>query len=151
MTTRRFAVIVLFLVLWAQACRTYPTPDLSGTWKVNPAKSQTSQGSKLPVRIMTIVVSGDTLRMRPSTDVGQFTFVVNGREHVETALDASGTIYTRAFWKEGSLFAEIIIRSHDGSEVIHTRDRWTLSSDGNQLTDQGYGPHVLGTVVYDRQ
>jgi hypothetical protein len=156
MTTRRFAVVVLFLALCAQACRPIATPDLSGTWKLNPAKSKTTKGTELRARILVIQVSGTTIRM--GIDTPQTPFVVDGNEHFVREVEAGGMIYTKAYWKKSALFTEVIGRvkapsmpSIDGSEVYHATDRWTLSSDGNQLTDEGIGSHVVGTIVYDRQ
>ena len=80
--------LLLTLALSAALCstafaQTAATPDLSGTWKLNLAKSKLEKHSKIKSEIITITTSGDTIQFHHAADPKDrfYTYTTDGKEH----------------------------------------------------------------------
>jgi hypothetical protein len=62
--------------------QTATTPDLSGTWKLNLAKSKLDKHNKIKSETITIITSGDTIQFHHAADPKDllYTYVADGKE-----------------------------------------------------------------------
>ena len=148
--------LLLTLALGAALCsivaaQTATTPDLSGTWKLNLAKSKLDKRNKIKSQTITITTSGDTIQFHYATDSKDllYTYVGDGKERPLGIWTENEDSTAKATWENSVLVIETTIRS--GAQVlIHSIDRWSLSSDGKTLL---LGPNSNGKLsfVYDKQ
>lgn len=132
--------------------QTATTPDLSGTWKLNLAKSKLDKHNKIKSEIITITTSGETIQFHHAADPKDrlYTYVTDGKERpigIWTENDDYRGV--KATWGNSVLVIETIVRSH-GQDPIHSTDRWSLSSDRKTLL---LDPDSNGKLsyVYDKQ
>jgi hypothetical protein len=130
--------------------QTTAQPDLSGTWKLNLAKSKLDKQHKIKSQTIAITASGDTIQFRDSADAKDhvYTFIPDGKERPFGIWDENNDSVVKATWENSVLVIETTIRS--GAQVlIHTIDRWSLSSDGKMLL---LDPNSNGKLsfVYDK-
>jgi len=132
--------------------QTAATPDFSGTWKLNLAKSKLDKHNKIKSQTITITTSGDTIQFHYANDPKNrlYTYVTDGKERpvgIWTENDHYRGV--KAAWENSVLVLEEIIRI-PGQAPIHSIDRWSLSSDGKTLL---LDPDSNGELsyVYDKQ
>ncbi len=152
---------VCFLLLLAGlfvSAQTASTPNLSGSWKMNAAKSKLPKQSKIQSEVLVIKQNG--------ADV-EFHFEVDGQKSVQTyKADKTervirevrgGNIVVKAYWKGTTLIAETraVLKlpnsPFNNSEIIHTKSSWTLSDDGLVLTETSESENSRAVTVYDKQ
>jgi hypothetical protein len=82
------------------------------------------------------------------------TYTADGNEK-KVKQTQGGEVLAKAQWKGSILIIERIARLHmpdqpliNGSEVIHSKERWKLSADGSALTVEVDDPKQ--TSVYDK-
>jgi hypothetical protein len=142
------------------------TPDLSGTWKLNPAKSTAGIGGLTDAETMIIRCSGQTIQVH-STSPGHDrtrTYIADGKEHIAVKMVsgfAQNLGYSKAEWRGSTLFIEVRAHTDDpDNPTVKTPDSrvtqlWTLSGNGRVLTlsSGSFGSSgVLSPVqVYDKQ
>jgi len=115
--------------------QTAATPDLSGIWKLNFAKSKVSKKNKVRSDTITITTSGDTIQFHYSADPKDrlYTYIVDGKERpIGIWVENDDFIVVKATWEKSVLVIEHIVRV-PGQDPIHDIDRWSLLSDGQSL------------------
>lgn len=136
-------------------------PDFSGTWVLNPSKSQPAEKIAKRTETLEIARSGQSIRMRFDTREVEaaFTYIPDGRVHVQQVPDVKGESHTLvAQWIGSTLVVDRRTHvegatdpsGHTFGDVI-VIEHWDLSSDGRVLTrlfDQPGGDHRI--LVYDR-
>ena len=132
--------------------QTATTPDFSGTWKLNLAKSKLDKHNKIKSQTITITTSGDTIQFHYATDPKDrlYTYVTDGKERpVGIWTESDDYRGVKATWENSVLVIEEIIRI-PGQDLIQSIDRWSLSSDGKTLL---LDPDSNGKLsyVYDKQ
>lgn len=134
-------------------------PDLSGTWKLNVAKSKIPKGGGAGSQTIYIDCMGSTILMNitaDTTDQWQ-KFVTDGEEHVvaETEgklLESGGDrLIHVAYWKKSSLITEtftlVVTDAGAAFPLSHFVERWTLSKNGVRLSRERDNPTQI--LVYD--
>jgi hypothetical protein len=132
------------------------TPDLSGRWVFNPAKSKLSKDVTIGSETIVITCPNSTIRFHFTTDGKESTetYTPDGKDHMVKEFQG-GQAFSKAQWKKSVLVTESSGRlvmpnsTADGYQVIHDRDRWALSSDGRVLTREVDDPKQV--FVYDKQ
>jgi hypothetical protein len=160
------AGLAFLLAVPAQAQSEPGHPDLSGTWKLNPAKSTAGNGVYTGPETMIVRCSGQTMQVH-STSRGHGrtrTYIADGKEHsadkwVTGSAQALG--YSKAEWKGSTLFMEFRVHIDDpDNPAVKTPDSratqlWTLSGNGRVLTlsseSFGRGGVLSSVQVYDKQ
>jgi membrane-bound inhibitor of C-type lysozyme len=159
------AILAISLASAARA-QTPATPDFSGTWKLNPAKSKSANTGFTGAGTMTVQCSGQTIQVHfasPGHDSTR-TFVVDGKEHYADKL-VSGSMqvlsYSKAVWEGSTLVIESRAHTDDPDNPTvktpdtHAAQRWALSHDGRVLTLSsiwsGSDAALNSIVVYDKQ
>ena len=131
--------------------QTASTPDLSGTWKLNLAKSKVSKKNANRSEFITITTSGDMIQFHYAADPKDrmYTYTPDGKQHPLLIWAENDDSSVTATWKGSVLVIETTIRTSK-YEVIHSIDRWSLSNDGRTLmVDPGPGSKLL--YLYDKQ
>jgi len=135
-------------------------PNLSGTWKLNPAKSKVPKGADIGSGTIHIDCFGSTFRIDGAGDAmdQSRTWIADGEEHSVMHVEPEGRqrgydLIHIAYWKKASLVTEVNIHvnADAGSRAsLPPRVvRWTLSKDGRQLSRESDDPKQI--LVYDKQ
>jgi hypothetical protein len=150
--------LLLTLALGAAVCSIAPaqtaaTPDLSGTWKLNLAKSKLDKHNKIKSQTITITIttSGDTIQFHYATDPKDllYTYVSDGKERPLGIWTENEDSSVKATWENSVLVLDQAV-GPPGQLRIHSIDRWSLAADGKTLLQD---PHSNGKLsfVYDKQ
>lgn len=136
-------------------------PDLSGTWRLNTEDSKIVKGAPPQAEIVEIVESGSSVTITLTVGGKQTThsYVANGKEKIERApsgAPSASQIVSKASWIDTGLATELIIRLINpligNVEIEHSKETWTLSSDGNALTRVTESKNFPEeTLRYDKQ
>jgi hypothetical protein len=156
-TTGRILAITGLAILFAVSAfaQAPGTPDLSGTWKLNPQKSKFAKRASISAETLVIMCAGNSIHIAFASDAKEPTemYVVDGKEHVDLHVQGGGQVVSKAQWKKSALITEIVARAKgiDGGdfEIMDFRVRWTKSADGRVLTRELEDPAQL--LVYDKQ
>ena len=147
--------IVLIFALVSVSVRTLQAqpsaqPNFSGTWTLNLQKSKLPKKTAPKIETLIILQQGTTISAHYTTDVRQSTesYICDGKERVVREFQG-GKLVSKARWKGAVLTTEIYGRIFDGSEVIHTTERWKTSPDGHELSIETTDPKQVS--VYDKQ
>jgi len=127
------------------------TPDISGTWKLNLAKSKPPNPLPSGSQTLTIVCSGDTV---------QFQFTISGEtENKEYATDGlqhdhqvirDRRLVSEAYWTPSTLETEDLVFSEvDGQRLVDRKDSWKVSTDGRTLTRESHDSQTVS--IYERK
>ncbi|HEY4710399.1 MAG TPA: hypothetical protein VIH46_09525 [Candidatus Acidoferrales bacterium] len=144
--------ILLALSAFAQAPG---TPDLSGTWKLNPQKSKFAKRASISPETLIIMCAANSIHIAFASDAKEPTemYVADGKEHVFLYVAGGGAWVSKAQWKKSVLITEVVarVKGIDGGddEIMDLRVRWTISADGRVLTRELEDPAQL--LVYDKQ
>jgi hypothetical protein len=126
------------------------TPDFSGTWVFNPAKSKHAMKVVGGSETIKIASSGTTLEFHFIKHDKEWTewYTTDGRRRTQKAIGSS--VYCSARWKKGVLITETggRLNSIDNTFTQDT-SRWSLSSDGRILTRETDEPNII--FSYDKQ
>ena len=118
-------------------------PNLSGTWRLNTQESKIASGAAPRAEVVEVAESGSSITITLTISGKQTThsYIANGKERVERAPDgapSASQLVSKASWTGSSLVTELIIRLTNpligNVEVEHSKDTWTVSSDGKALT-----------------
>ena len=151
-------LLIALTALWAvQAASQESTPNLSGIWKANPEKSQVA-GPPPNNRRVKIVQQGDdlTVSTRAVTPMGDQVqtshYRIGSDDNSNPAL--MFTLKSSVHWKDGKLAIDSVGKTERGD--IHVNEVWSLSADGQTLTDHvsrqfGDNPPREDALVYDKQ
>jgi len=153
----RYLLLALTVLGAVQAISQESTPNLSGIWKANPDKSHV-QGPPATNRRVKIVQQGDdlTISTRALSQMGDQIqashFRIGSDDNSNEALVF--TLKSSVHWKDGGLAIDSVGKTDRGD--IHINEVWTLSPDGQTLTDHstrqfGDRPPREDTIVYEKQ
>lgn len=150
------AIILALAVTFSALAQNPVTPDLTGTWVFNLAKSKLSKHVTISSETIVITCPNSTIQFHFTTDGKESTetYTPDGKDHIVKEFPG-GQLFSKAQWKKSVLVTESggrLVMSNspaDGYEPIHDRDRWTLSSDGRALTREIDDPKQV--FVYDKQ
>jgi hypothetical protein len=149
--------ILLALATLAQAPA---TPDFSGTWKLDPAKSKVAKKTTLDPETIVIKCAGASIEIASSSNGKQSLemFIADGKEHVDLNVPGAGHWTSKAEWKKSVLITEFVgrVKGIDGGdfEILHNTTRWTLSPDGRSLAEKvstSLGDVPDQIFAYDKQ
>jgi hypothetical protein len=130
------------------------TPDLAGTWVLNPTKSKVPKKVALDPETLVIKCPGNSIEIATSSGRKQSLemFVVDGKEHSKDT-GSGGQIYSKAQWKKGVLFTEtggrVTGNGIGAIDILTFKERWSVSPDGLVLTRHIEDPKK--TLVYDKR
>lgn len=137
------------------------SPDLSGTWKLNIETSKIEKGAPPQAETVEIAESGSSITITLTTGGKQttHTYLANGKEKVERAPNgapSASEFISKATWSGPNLVTELIIRLSNPligkAEIEHSKDTWTVSSDGKALTRVTESKNFPDeTLAYDKQ
>ena len=137
--------------------QTAATPDLSGTWKLNLAKSKLDKHETITSETLVITSADSYVEFRHTIDGKDYPqrYITDGKERpiaevVGRQVSPHLNTMVKAEWQGSVLVIEQIWRNGHESELMHHTLRWTLSSDGRTLT---LDPDSNGKLsyVYDKQ
>jgi hypothetical protein len=157
MKTKNLVLAFLLLSIGTVVLRAQKsTPaDLSGTWKLNLEKSKLPKGTKIQSQTLVITTSGVSIQIHYSTDGRESieTYITDGKERIIREVQG-GEAISKAYWKGSALTTETGARLRipdqplfNGSDLIHSKERWKLSSDGRSLTVESDDPKRIS--IYD--
>jgi len=160
---RALAIAGVAMALAAPAfARKSTSPNLSGTWIFDPAKSKLAKHADASAETLVISVSGEAIQFHYTSNGKDHTesFIVDGKEH-PFARFQGGEGVQKAGWKKSTLVIEIVGRVHGPDpnslgdfEALRTTARWTLAADARSLANKvsgGLGDTPDQTLVYDKQ
>jgi hypothetical protein len=148
------AAAVFSVVSFGALAQDATTPDLSGTWVLNPAKSKVPKKVALDPETLVIKYAGNGIEIATSSGGKQslVMFVVDGKEHTKDT-GSGGQLYSKAQWKKAVLFTEMggrVTGNGIGAfDFLTDKQRWSVSPDGLVLTRELEDPKE--TLVYDRR
>ena len=159
MRTSLLSILGLILVIGLTAMAQGTGTNLSGTWKMNPAKSKLPKVPKIQSQTLVIVQDGLQIEFRHQTD---------GKESVENYTsdktervirevpEAKSRIVGKAYWKGATFITETkavftISSALDRYEMMDTKDSWTVSPDGLVLTEKSQWEDGRSIAIYDKQ
>ena len=138
-------------------------PDLSGTWILNLQKSKLSKkGDHIRSRTLVIARSGSTIvahftTRKKDTDNRTETYPADLSEHVISD-PINGEEVQKASWEGSTLIVDTSMRLKTpknpaiyGKKELRWQIRWTLSGDGQELTESRTLDNGTYTYVYDMQ
>ena len=150
------AAFFLLAVAVSLAAQNTPTPDFTGTWSLNLAKSSLAKDSTLKSETIEIANKKSSIVFHYKTDGKKSaeTYTADGQYRVVRDL-GSGQLTSRASWQGSALVIESVLQikipnvrvSVSGLKPVV--DKWTLSPDGRTLTHETDDPKE--THVYDKQ
>ena len=150
--------IALGTALYSTApAQTAATPDLSGTWKLNLAKSKLDKHNTIASETIRITSKHATIEFHYTTDGKEHThaYIADGKER-RLAEVQGGYIVQKATWKKSVLVIDQSGRSDPspgfgGAELWLTGERWTRSADGLslKLDSEGFDNHQR--FIYEKQ
>jgi hypothetical protein len=135
MSIRRLSSFAMLLLL-AAALPALAKPDFSGSWKLNPAKSDFGEMPSPSSMTSTITHQEPNLKnvVKQSSDMGDIEYESNyttdGKECVNTLMNAPLTSVLK--W-DGDVLT-IDSKGKFGDNEFTMQDRWALSEDGKTLT-----------------
>jgi hypothetical protein len=136
MTMRIILTLCAALVLTASGATAADHPDFSGTWTLNPAKSNFGF-APIPKKLEYRIVHKDpdlkfTIVMSTLSGEAPHEIVCSTDGKQSIAHNAAGEMRTMARW-EGDVLI-ITSRQDAGGNEVRTEERWSLSPDRKQLT-----------------
>jgi len=130
------------------------TPDLSGTWVLNPSKSKIAKKVALDPETLVFKCAGNSIEIATFSGGKQSLemFVADGKEHTKDT-GSGGQIYSKAQWKKAVLFTETggrVTGNGIGTfDFLADKQRWSVSPDGLVLTRELEDPKE--TLAYDKR
>jgi hypothetical protein len=146
-------LILFFTVNAVLHAQNSVTPNLSGTWKLNPEKSKFSKHSKVQPQTLVITCSGASVQMHYTTDGKESThaYIVDGKERTVGQFQ-DAPIFVKARWKGPVLIIERRAVPQSGwgwgFAIMHITEHWELSGDGRLLMVDEDDPKR--PMVYDK-
>ncbi len=149
---------LIALVCLAACAAVAAAPDINGTWKLNPAKSDFGQFPAPGSMTQKVTQTEPKLavQVKMSGDQGEFEFSTNyttdGKESTNPGFGGAETKST-AKWDGETLLIET--KGAMGDNAFTMKDKWTLSEGGKVLIIQRHFSSQMGEVdqkmVLDKQ
>lgn len=152
--TQLFAPAAFVLLALGALAQRAPTPDLSGSWVLNTAKSKVSRKVAPDPETLIIKCAGSSIQIAIYSGGKQEldTFVTDGKEHA-TDTGSGGQLFSKAQWKKSVLLTEIggrVTAANIGSyDFLTDKQRWSVSPDGLVLTRELEDPKEI--LIYDKR
>jgi hypothetical protein len=149
--------LILLIVATAASAQEKVAPNLSGTWKMNVAKSKFPKASKIQSETVIIKQDGPQIEFHFDTDGKQsvHSYSADKKERVIREVPQAGSkIVEKAYWKGATLVTEskiVFNMSSPIGEMMPTKDSWTISSDGLVLTKKSQWDDGQSVSIYDKQ
>lgn len=160
---RRFKSALLLAIfttaLATISAQTGNQTDLSGTWKMNAARSRWPKASKVQSEILVIKQNGPEMEFRYDTDGKQSVenYTADKKEKAIYKVPQAGSkMVGKSYWKGSTFVVETRVAFDMSSPVgaysmMHTKDSWTLSGDGLVLTEKSVWDDGQSVTVFDKQ
>jgi hypothetical protein len=134
-------------------------PNLSGTWKINVAKSKLPKASKIQSETLVIIQDGTNLAFHYDADGKQSVenYTADKKETVIREVPEAGSkIVRKAYWKGATFITEtkaVFSQSLPlgAYEMMNTKDSWTISGGGLVLTEKTQWDDGQSVSIYDKQ
>jgi flagellar hook assembly protein FlgD len=146
--------VLIFVAMFSVLAQTPATPDFSGTWVLNVAKSTLSKDSTVKSSTLAIENKKGSVAMRFKTDGKKSTetYTPDGQKHVSATVGKS-QLMSVANWRDGKLVIESTLDLGIPNIVVTGLkpivDTWALSADGRTLTHDA--DDHKETYVYEKQ
>jgi hypothetical protein len=152
-------VLIFLIVPKALSGQGTSGPDLSGTWRMNTAKSKLPKSSKIQSEALVIQQDGIQLAFHYDIDGEQsvHNYTADKQEKVIREVPQAGSkIVAKAYWKGATFITETKIVFSRSSplgayEMMNTKDSWTISADGRMLTRKSQWDDGQSVSIYDKQ
>jgi hypothetical protein len=154
---RRPAIFTVVLALAVTALAfAQAKPDFSGTWKLDPAKSEMGQAGGPPgggrgPGMGTVTVKQTATELTREMARGErtmsMTYKLDGTESTNTM--GPTTAKSTASWNGDSLVIKTTRETPNGA--METTETWTLGAGGKELTIVSQGPRGERKMVYVKQ
>lgn len=149
------AITLALAVAFSALAQNPVTPDLSGTWVFNPAKSTLRKDSAIKSETIVIDYKKSTIVFRYKTDGKKSTetYTPDGQKRVATDM-SSGQLISKTSWQDSVLVIESTLQVKVPNVVVTVSglkpiiDRWTLAPDGRTLSHETDDPKQI--FVYDK-
>ena len=156
MPKRYLGAIFLLVLAMPVAAQNTPTPDFTGTWVLNLAKSTLPKDSTLKSETIEIANKKSSVVFHYKTDGKKSTetYMPDGQNRVTQDLGSSQLI-SKARWYGGALIIESVLQIKIPNVTVNVSglkpvvDRWSLAPDGRTLTHEADDPKEVH--VYDKQ
>jgi hypothetical protein len=159
LTAVRPPLMTIALVLGATfpaLAQTTATPDFSGSWVLNAAKSTLAKDNKIKSETIAINYKKSTIVFRYKTDGKKATetYTPDGQQRVTRDMSSSQLI-SKATWQDSALVIESVLQIKIPNVVVNVSglkpviDRWTLGPDGRTLSHETDDPKQI--LVYNKQ
>jgi hypothetical protein len=126
----------ILLAVPAQAQSEPAHSDLSGTWKLNVAKTDLPKHSDFKSETIVVTSSGRSIRFAYTFDgraVNTTAYTTDGEKH-DGQVFSDRKLVSKASWKNSTLETEDLVVSLANGRVLHDQTiDWKLSSDGRTL------------------
>jgi hypothetical protein len=148
--------LILLILPFALQAQSASGVNLSGTWKLNAAKSKLLRTSKTPSQTLVIKQDGQIVFFY-DTDGKQSVenYTADKKERVIREIPEAGSkIVAKAYWKGATFITEtkaIFNGSSAVGEIMNTKDSWTISGDGFVLTEKTQWDEGQSVSIYDKQ
>jgi hypothetical protein len=147
---------LLHVVIFSALAQTPATPDFSGTWALNTAKSTFSKDSTIKSETIVVTYKKSAIVFQYKTDGKKSTetYTPDGQKRVTKDM-ASGQLTSKASWQDSVLVIEstLDIKVPNATVIVTglkpVIDTWTLSADGRTLTHDADDDKEIH--VYNRQ
>jgi hypothetical protein len=159
--TGLLSTMMLILIIGPSSVSSQSTggANLSGTWKLNLAKSKLPKAPKIQSQTLIIVQDGLQIEFRYDTDGKESVehYTANRKENViREVREASSRIVGKDYWKGGTFVAETKAVFTTSStlgpfEMMNTKDSFTLSGDGFSLTRKTQWEDGQSLSTYEKQ
>lgn len=155
---RQFLITITLVlaVMFSEFAKATATPDLSGTWVLNVAKSTLSKDST--IKSQTIVIenkkSAIVFHYKTNGKKSTETYTPDGKKRASLKM-ASGQLTSSASWNDSVLVIEstLDIKVPNATVVVTGLkpiiDTWTLSADGRTLTNDADDHKEI--YIYEKQ
>jgi hypothetical protein len=149
------AITLALAVAFSALAQNPVTPDLSGTWVFNPAKSTLRKDSAIKSETIVIDYKKSTIVFHYKTDGKKSTetYTPDGQKRVATDM-SSGQLISKTSWQDSVLVIESTLQVKVPNVVVTVSglkpiiDRWTLAPDGRTLSHETDDPKQI--FVYDK-
>ena len=146
--------VLIFLAMFFVLAQTPATPDFSGTWVLNVAKSTLMKDSTVKSQTLTIENKKGTIVMHYKIDGKKSTetYKPDGQKH-SAYTEGKSQLIAVTDWRDGKLVIESTLDLGIPNMVVTGLkpivDTWSLSSDGRVLTNDA--DDHKETYIYDKQ
>jgi hypothetical protein len=153
---RRLVVMLFAVFAMSLGAQSASTPDFSGTWAINLAKSTLAKDSTLKSETIEILNKKSSVVFRYKTNGKKSTetYTPDGQNRVAQDLGSSQLI-SKASWQGPALIIESVLQIKIPNVTVSVSglkpvvDKWTLTPDGQALTHEADGGKEV--FVYDKQ